>query len=89
MVEIHLPQPLFVLSNQCITQCSRLRVQLHFTDNAYNFGVSVSVLVNCYFAEREAKRKKEVEVRSPEKQPISSRLTASKEFDRQLSPPER
>jgi len=67
MVEIHLPQPLFVLSNQCITQCSRLRVQLHFTDNAYNFGVSVSVLVNCYFAKREAKRKKEVEVRSPEK----------------------
>jgi hypothetical protein len=43
MVEIHLPQPLFVFSNQYITQRSRLRVPLHFADNTYNFGVFVSV----------------------------------------------
>ncbi len=43
MVEIQLPQPLFVLSNQCVTQRSRLRVLLHFTDNTYNFGAFVSV----------------------------------------------
>jgi hypothetical protein len=42
-VEIHLPQPLFVFSNQCVTQRPRLRVLLHFTDNTYNFGVFVSV----------------------------------------------
>jgi hypothetical protein len=55
MVEIHLPQPLFVLSNQCVTQRSRLRVLLHFTDNTYNFGVFCFGLANCYFVERGAK----------------------------------
>lgn len=30
MVEIHLPQPFFVISNQCVTQRSGLRVLLHF-----------------------------------------------------------
>ena len=58
MVEIHLPQPLFVLSNQCVTQRSRLRVLLHFTDNTYNFGVFCFGLANCYFADRGAKREK-------------------------------
>ena len=46
MVEVHLPQPLFALSNECVTQRSRLRVLLHFADNTYNFdnfGVFVSV----------------------------------------------
>jgi hypothetical protein len=43
MVEIRLPQPFFVISNQCVTQRSRLRVLFHFTDNTYNFGVYVSV----------------------------------------------
>jgi hypothetical protein len=43
MGEIHLPQPFFVISNQCVTQRSRLRVLLYFTDNTYNFGVFVSV----------------------------------------------
>jgi hypothetical protein len=43
LVEIHLPQPLFVFPIQRVTQLSRLRVLLHFTDNSYNFGVFVSV----------------------------------------------
>jgi hypothetical protein len=43
LIEIHLPQPLFVLSNQFVTQRSRLRVLLHFTDNTYKFGVFVAV----------------------------------------------
>src|SRR6266404_4486793 len=58
MVEIYLPQPLFVLSNQCVTQRSRLRVLLHFTDNTYNFGVFCFGLANCYFADRGAKQEK-------------------------------
>jgi hypothetical protein len=43
LIEIHLPQPLFAFSIQCVTQRSRLRVLLHFTDNTYNFGVVVAV----------------------------------------------
>src|ERR1700674_1026007 len=43
LVEIYLPQPVFVFSIQCVTQRSRLRVLLHFADNTYNFGVFVSV----------------------------------------------
>jgi len=43
MVEIHLPQPFVVISNQCVTQRSRLRVLLHFTDDMYNLGVLASV----------------------------------------------
>ncbi len=43
LVEIYLPQPVFVFSIQCVTQRSRLRVPLHFGDNTYNFGVFVSV----------------------------------------------
>jgi hypothetical protein len=43
LIEIHLPQPLFVFSIQCVTQRSRLRVLLHFTDNTYNFAVVVAV----------------------------------------------
>ena len=35
LAEIHLPRPLFVFSIQCLTQLSRLRVLLHFTDNKY------------------------------------------------------
>jgi len=58
MVEVHLPQPLFALSNECVTQRSRLRVLLHFVDNRYNFGVFCFGLANCYFAERGAKREK-------------------------------
>src|SRR5467141_5358599 len=58
MVEVHLPQPLFALSNECVTQRSRLRVLLHFVDNTYNFGVFCFGLANCYFAERGAKREK-------------------------------
>src|SRR6266481_2829366 len=84
-----LPQPLFVLSNQCVTQRSRLRGSTSFYGQHIRLRCSVSVLANCYFAERGTKRKKEVKVRSREKQAISSRLTASKEFDRQLLPPER
>jgi hypothetical protein len=60
MVEIHSPQPFFAFSNQCVTQRSRLRVLLHFTDNTYNFGVSSFGLANCYFAERGAKREKKL-----------------------------
>jgi hypothetical protein len=41
MVEIHLPQPLFVLSNQCITHRSRLRALLHPTRTTSVFFVSV------------------------------------------------
>jgi len=43
MVGIHLPQPLFVLSIQCVTERFRPRVLHHCTDNTYNFGVFVSV----------------------------------------------
>jgi hypothetical protein len=43
MVEIHLPQPFVLISNQRLTQYSRLRVLLHFTDNTYNLGVLASV----------------------------------------------
>ena len=38
LVEIYLPQPVFVFSIQYVTQRSRLRVLLHFADNTYNFG---------------------------------------------------
>jgi len=58
MVEVHLPQALFALSNECVTQRSRLRVLLHFMDNTYNFGVFCFGLANCYFADRGAKREK-------------------------------
>jgi hypothetical protein len=43
LVEIYLPQPVFVFSIQCVTQRSCLGVLLHFADNSYNFGVFVSV----------------------------------------------
>jgi len=43
LVEIYLPQPVFVFSIQYVTQRSRLRVLLHFADKTYNFGVFVSV----------------------------------------------
>ena len=42
LVEIYLPQAVFVFSIQCVTKRSRLRVLLHFADNTYNFGVFVS-----------------------------------------------
>ena len=38
LVEIYLPQRVFVFSIQCVTQRSRLGVLLHFADNTYNFG---------------------------------------------------
>src|SRR6266478_8520474 len=38
MVGIHVPQPSCAFSNQCVTERTRLRVLLHFTDNTYNFG---------------------------------------------------
>ena len=58
LVEINLPQPVFVFSIQCVTQRSRLRVLLHFADKTYNFGVFCFGLANCYFAERGAKRER-------------------------------
>ena len=42
LVEIYLPQAVFVFSIQCVTKRSRLRVLLHFADKRYNFGVFVS-----------------------------------------------
>jgi hypothetical protein len=39
MVEIHLLNHRLFFSNQCITQRSRLRILLYFTDNKDNFGV--------------------------------------------------
>ena len=81
MVEIHLPQPLFVLSNQCVTQRSRLRVLLHFTDNTYNFGVFCFGLANCYFADRGAKRERK-KLNHPVRDKNENRITSRLPFTR-------
>ena|SRR6267154_115532 len=58
MVEIHLPQPFFVISNQCVTRRSRLRFLLHFCGQHVQPRCFCIGLANCYFPERGAKRKK-------------------------------